>query len=168
MLLDIESEKSRVCSLLQQSEECLIDALKESSAITFLESQLSEMNELSIAADVSLIFLRAQYENWTTDLVRQLSRSERQLAELQKKHHNFESILNGYLAREAHCIEENKRLSLTLESLKSELEASMVENQTLLNKNSSVIAELQDYKSKSEKIEFAYSEDISMHLKLKG
>ncbi|XP_039003425.1 LOW QUALITY PROTEIN: GRIP and coiled-coil domain-containing protein 2-like [Hibiscus syriacus] len=163
MLLDLESEKSRVCSLLQQSEERLIDAVKESSTITSLETQLSEMHERSIAADLILIFLRAQYENWTTDLVHQLFRSERQLAELQKKHHNFESILNGCLAREAHCIEESRRLSMTLDSLKSELEASMAENQILINKNSTVIAELQDCKSKIKKIEFAYFEDNHQH-----
>ncbi|KAK8538743.1 hypothetical protein V6N13_009124 [Hibiscus sabdariffa] len=163
MLSELESEKSRVCCLLQQSKECLNNALKESCTITTLESQLSEMHELSMAADVSFIFLRAQYETWTTDLVRQLSRSERQVAELQKKHLNFESILNGCLAREAHCIEENGRLSASLDSLKSELEASLAENQVLINKNSSVSAVLQDYKSRVGKIEVAYSEDNHQH-----
>ncbi|KAK9028433.1 hypothetical protein V6N11_025596 [Hibiscus sabdariffa] len=89
MLSDLEAEKSRFCSLLQQSE-CLNNALKESSTITSLDSHSSKMHELSIAADVSLIFLRAQCETWTTDLVGQLSRSERQSA--------IESILNGCLA----------------------------------------------------------------------
>ncbi|XWS15052.1 hypothetical protein CRYUN_Cryun35bG0061300 [Craigia yunnanensis] len=159
MLSDLESEQSRVCSLLQQSEECLNNARKESSTITFLESQLSEMHELSIAADVSLIFFRTQFETWTTDLVHQLSISERHLVELKKKHLDVKSILNGCLAREAHWIEENGRLSASLDSLKSELEASMAENGVLLNKNSSVIAELQNYKSRIEKIEFVYLED---------
>ncbi|XWS23847.1 hypothetical protein CRYUN_Cryun28dG0050200 [Craigia yunnanensis] len=159
MLSDLESEQSRVCSLLQQSEECLNNARKESSTITFLESQLSEMLELSIAADVSFIFLRTQFETLTTDLVRQLSISERHLVELQKKHLDVESVLNCCLAREAHFIEENGRLSASLDSLKSELEASMAENGILHNKNSSVIAELQDYKSRIEKIEFGYCED---------
>ncbi|KAH1057537.1 hypothetical protein J1N35_035602 [Gossypium stocksii] len=163
MLLDLESEKSRVCSLLHQSDECLNNAREESSTITSLESELSEMHELSVAADVSLIFLRTQYETWTTDLVCQLSSSERHLGELQEKHLNFESILNDCLAREAHCIEENRRLSVSLDSLKSELEASMAENKVLLNKNSSAISELQDYKSRIEKIEFAYFEDKHQH-----
>ncbi|XWS21552.1 hypothetical protein CRYUN_Cryun30bG0064000 [Craigia yunnanensis] len=161
MLADLESEKSRVCSLLKQSEECINNAQEESS--TFLESQLSEMHEFSIAADVSLIFLRTQYETWTTDLVRQLSISERHLVELQEKHLDVESVLNGCLAREAHCIEENGRLSASLDSLKSELEASKAENAALLNKNSSVKAELQDYKSRIEKIEFGYCEDKNQH-----
>ncbi|KAK8291191.1 hypothetical protein V6Z12_D06G046300 [Gossypium hirsutum] len=139
--------KQIVCSLLQQYDECLNNARKESSTITSLESELSEMHELSVAAGVSLIFLRTQYETWTTDLVCQLSSSERHLGELQEKHLNFESILNDCLAREAHCIEENRRLSVSLDSLKSELEASMAENKVLLNKNSSAISELQDYKT---------------------
>ncbi|XWS25241.1 hypothetical protein CRYUN_Cryun27aG0052500 [Craigia yunnanensis] len=163
MLSDLESEKSRVCSLLQQSEECFNNAREESSTITFLESQLSEMHELSIAADISLIFLRTQYETWTTDLVRQLSISERHLGELQKKHLDVESLLSGCLSREAHSIEENGRLSASLDSLKSKLEASMAENGVLLNKNNSVIAELQDYKSRIEKIEFGYCEDKNQH-----
>ncbi|XVE60425.1 hypothetical protein DITRI_Ditri05aG0127600 [Diplodiscus trichospermus] len=163
MLSDLESEKSRVCSLLQQSEECLNNARKESSTITFLESQLSKVHELSIAADVSLIFLGTQYETWTTNLVHQLSISERHLAELQWKHLDVESMLNGCLAREAHCLEENGRLSASLDSLKSELEASMAENRVLLHKNSSVMAELQECKSRIEQIEFGYSEGKIHH-----
>ncbi|KAK8291133.1 hypothetical protein V6Z12_D06G042700 [Gossypium hirsutum] len=150
MLFDLESEKSRVCSLLQQYDECLNNAHKESSTITSLESEF-------------VIFLRTQYETWTTDLVCQLSSSERHLGELQEKHLNFESILNDCLAREAHCIEENRRLSVSLDSLKSELEASMAENKVLLNKNSSAISELQDYKSRIEKFEFAFFEDKHQH-----
>ncbi|OMO85758.1 hypothetical protein CCACVL1_10013 [Corchorus capsularis] len=163
ILSDLESEKSRVCNLLRQSEECLDNARKESSYITFLESQLSEVHEHSIAADVSLIFLKSQYETWTADLVCQLSLYERHHAELQKKHCDVESMLNSCLAREAHCIEENSRLSASADSLKSELEASMAENRVLLNKNSSVIAELQEYKSRIEKIEFDYFEGKNKH-----
>ncbi|KAE8728297.1 F-box and Leucine Rich Repeat domains containing protein, putative isoform 3 [Hibiscus syriacus] len=136
MFSDLEEEKSRVCSLLQRSEETLNTALKESSTITSLDSQLSEMHELSIAADVSLIFLRAQYEP---------------------------GQLTFFVNFPAHCIEENRRLSASLDSLQLELEASVAENQVLVNKNSSVIAELQDYKSRIEKIEFAYYEDNHQH-----
>ncbi|KAK8572374.1 hypothetical protein V6N12_028429 [Hibiscus sabdariffa] len=159
MLSDLESEKSRVCSLLQQCEECLYNACEESSTITFLESQLSEMHELSIAADVSLIFLRTQYESWTTGLVCRLSIYKKLLVDLREKHHDVEGALNGCLAREAHYIEDNGRLSTSLHSLKSELEAAMDENKVLLAKNSSVLAELEDYKSKLEKTVFDYCED---------
>ncbi|XVE95362.1 hypothetical protein REPUB_Repub02eG0090400 [Reevesia pubescens] len=163
MLSDLELEKSRVCNILEQSQEYLNNARKGSSSITFLETQLSEMHELLIAADVSLIFLRTQYETWTADLVCQLSISERHLVELRKKHLDVETTLNGCLAREASCIEENGILSESLDSLKAELEASMAENTVLLNKNSSVIAELQDYKSRIEKIESGYCEDKNQH-----
>ncbi|XVF64707.1 hypothetical protein PTKIN_Ptkin09bG0189000 [Pterospermum kingtungense] len=162
-LSDLESEKSRLCSLLQKSEECLYNAREESFTITFLESQLSEMHELSIAADISLIFLRTQYETWTTDLVRQLSTSERHFVELQKKHLDVESVLNGCLAREKQCLEENGRLSVSLDSLKSELEASAAENGVLLYKNNYLIAELQNCKSRIEKIEFGFFEDKNQH-----
>ncbi|KAK8681730.1 hypothetical protein V6N13_054132 [Hibiscus sabdariffa] len=159
MLSDLESEKSRVCSLLQQCEECLYNACEESSTITFLESQLSEMHELSVAADVSLIFLRTQYESWTTGLVCRLSIYKKLLVDLREKHHDVEEALNGCLAREAHYIEDNGRLSTSLDSLKSELEAAMDENKVLLAKNSSVLAELEDYKSKLEKTVLDYCED---------
>ncbi|TYG78935.1 hypothetical protein ES288_D02G101400v1 [Gossypium darwinii] len=153
MLSDLEYEKSGVCSLLQQCEECLNDAREESSTITFLESQLS------IAADVSLIFLRTQYETWTTDLVCQLSIYKKQLVDLQKKHLGVEGALNGCLAREAHYIEENGRLSVILDTLRSDLEAAMGENGLLLTKSSSVLAQLEDYKRRLEKTEFDYCED---------
>ncbi|KAE8658979.1 polygalacturonase-like [Hibiscus syriacus] len=159
MLSDLESEKTRVCSLLQQCEECLYNAHEESSTITFLESQLSEMHELSIAADVSLIFLRTQYESWTNGLICQLSIYKRLLVDLREKHRDVEDTLNGYLAREAHYIEDNGRLSACLDSLKSELEAAMDDKRVLLSKNSSVLAELEDYKSKLAKTVFDYSED---------
>ncbi|KAL4272328.1 hypothetical protein GQ457_13G021270 [Hibiscus cannabinus] len=159
MLSDLESEKSRVCSLLQQCEECLYNACEESSTITSLESQLSEMHELSIAADVSLIFLRTQYESWTTGLVCRLSIYKKLLVDLREKHHDVEEALNGCLAREAQYIEDNGRLSTSLDSLKSELEAAMDENKALLAKNSSVLAELEDYKSKLEKTVLDYCED---------
>ncbi|XP_039071458.1 restin homolog isoform X2 [Hibiscus syriacus] len=159
MLSDLESEKTRVCSLLQQCEECLYNAHEESSTITFLESELSEMHELSIAADVSLIFLRTQYESWTTGLICQVSIYKKLLVDLREKHHDVEDALNCCLAREAHYIEDNGRLSAHLDSLKSELEAAMDENKVLLTKNSSVLAELEDYKSKLEKTLFDYCQD---------
>ncbi|TYJ45879.1 hypothetical protein E1A91_A02G085400v1 [Gossypium mustelinum] len=137
MLSDLESEFAVFCNSVRNASTML----------------------LSIAADVSLIFLRTECETWTTDLVCQLSIYKKQLVDLQKKPLDVEGALNGCLAREAHYIEENGRLSVILDTLRSDLEAAMGENGLLLTKSSSVLAELEDYKRRVEKTEFDYCED---------
>ncbi|GLT32946.1 hypothetical protein SLA2020_075730 [Shorea laevis] len=164
MVSDLESEQSRVCLLLLQSEQCLKNANEESSSITVLEAQLPEMLEPSVAADVCLVFIRTQYEACTEDLVQQFSLSESRLAELQSKHVQVESTLNVCLARESHYTEENGKLLTSLNSLKSELEAAIVENKTLLNTNSKITAEVEKYRNKVEEMEHNHCEDKRQHV----
>ncbi|GLU16250.1 hypothetical protein SLE2022_326920 [Rubroshorea leprosula] len=163
MVSELESEKLRVCHLLLQSEECLKNALKECSSITLLEAQLSETLELSVAADVSLIFIQTQYEAWIEDLVEQLYLSKSHLAELQNKHFHMESIVNDSLAREAHYTVENTKLLTSLNLQKSESEAAVVENKKLLSTNSKITAELEKYKNRIEEMDFNHCEEHRQH-----
>ncbi|KAL1182013.1 hypothetical protein V6Z11_A02G089600 [Gossypium hirsutum] len=158
MLSDLESEFAVFCNSVRNASTMLVKSLQLLLLLEFLKlSRFSTL--LSIAVDVSLIFLRTECETWTTDLVCQLSIYKKQLVDLQKKPLDVEGALNGCLAREAHYIEENGRLSVILDTLRSDLEAAMGENGLLLTKSSSVLAELEDYKRRVEKTEFDYCED---------
>ncbi|KAJ7959058.1 putative Myosin heavy chain-like protein [Quillaja saponaria] len=72
LVSDLEFENSRVSHLLLQSEEHLNDVFRESSSIASLETQLSEMHEIFVAADVSLIFTITQYGFSIQELFEQL------------------------------------------------------------------------------------------------
>lgn len=161
LVSDLESEKSRVCHLLLQSEECLKIAREESSSVSALETQLSEAHELLIATDVRLSFMKAHYEGTVEGLIQQLYSSDKHFAELHKKHIDVESILNRCLASEVQYIEQNARLSTSLNSFRSELEASTAENRLLLETNRVVRAELEEYKSRAQNVGLTYHEDKS-------
>ncbi|TKY74339.1 coiled-coil domain-containing protein 18 isoform X2 [Spatholobus suberectus] len=152
MVTDIEFEKSRISDLLQKSEKHLKDALKETSSISCLESQLSEMHEFSIATDAVMTFTRAQFEDHMGELAEKLHSTCRQLDVLHKKNLDVESELDGCLCRELTCIEENTRLLTSLEFLKSELEVLTAQNRALVDQNSAIMSELKEHKSRTEKV----------------
>ncbi|KAL6177001.1 hypothetical protein ACLB2K_053633 [Fragaria x ananassa] len=133
LLSESELEKSRVCGLLLESEKCLKDAREECSSISALESQLSELYELSIAADVGLIFTKTQYETNIEELDQKLHFSDSCLSDLCDNHLHVENMLNRCLASERHLVEENTKLMARLNdageecSLVSALEAQLFE-----------------------------------------
>ncbi|EEF48446.1 ATP binding protein, putative [Ricinus communis] len=143
---DLESENLRVCSLLSHYEDSLKIAREECSSIPDLKIELCKMDELLIATDVSLIFTKTQYENKAAELVLQLRASDTYLDELQKKHIEVETTLNRCLANEAEYTEENAKLLASLNSMRSELEASIAENRLLVEANRVTTAELEEYK----------------------
>ncbi|KAM4075048.1 hypothetical protein ACB094_10G140700 [Castanea mollissima] len=153
MVSDLELEKTRVGHLLLKTEECLKNVREECSS---LESQLSEMHEFSIDVAVRDIFTKTQYEAWIEDLVQQLT-------ELHKKHLNDGTVQDRCLASEAHYNEENARLLTSLDSLKSELEASIAENRVLLDKISSITYELEEYKNRAENVEATLKGEKGRH-----
>lgn len=131
----------------------LKDAGEECSFISVLEVQLSEMHEFSIAADVELTFTKAQYEARIEELGQILHFSDSQLSELHPNHLHVENMLNECLASERLYIEENTKLMTSLSSLTSELEASIAQNRILLDTNSSMRTELEEYKKRAEHVE---------------
>ncbi|KAK9983409.1 hypothetical protein SO802_032934 [Lithocarpus litseifolius] len=153
MVSGLELEKRRVGHLLLKTEECLKNVWEECSS---LESQLSEMHEFSIDVAVRDIFTKTQYEAWIEDLLQQL-------AELHKKHLNDETVHDHCLASEAHYNEENARLLTSLDSLKSELDASIAENRVLLDKISVITYELEEYKNWAENVEATLKGEEGRH-----
>ncbi|XP_050265623.1 uncharacterized protein LOC126709424 isoform X4 [Quercus robur] len=153
MVSDLEFEKRRVGHLLLKTEECLKNVQEECSS---LENQLSEMHEFSIDVAVRDIFTKTQYEAWIEDLLQQL-------AELHKKHLNDEAVHDRCLASEAHYNEENARLLTSLDSLKSELGASIAENRVLLDKISVITYKLEEYKNRAENVEATLKGEKGRH-----
>ncbi|KAL6296933.1 hypothetical protein ACE6H2_005075 [Prunus campanulata] len=153
LVSDLELEKSRVLRLLLDSEECLKDVREECSSISALEAQLSEMHEFSIAADVGLTFSKTQYMAMIEELGQKLQFSDSHVSELRNDHLNVENMLNKCLASERHYLEENTKLMASLSSLKSELEASSAQNRILLDTNSAMRTELEEYKKRAENVE---------------
>ncbi|KAL6184818.1 hypothetical protein ACLB2K_046218 [Fragaria x ananassa] len=133
LLSESELEKSRVCGLLLESEKCLKDAHEECSSISGLESQLSELYKLLIAADVGLIFTKTQYETKIEELDQKLHFSDSCLSDLHDNHLHVENMLNRCLASERHLVEDNTKLMARLNdageecSLVSSLEAQLFE-----------------------------------------
>ncbi|KAK9271314.1 hypothetical protein L1049_026904 [Liquidambar formosana] len=160
---DLELEKSRLGHLLLHCEESLEKVHEDSTLITGLEAQLSEVHEFLVAADVKLIFTRAQYQGQIEEIVQQLQFSDRHLGEVHKKHLDLEATLNHCLAREVHYREENARLMETLESLGSELEASVAQNNILLDSNSVLRTELEEYKNRAAIVEDSYLKDKNQY-----
>ncbi|KAK9903057.1 hypothetical protein M0R45_001308 [Rubus argutus] len=141
----VEENTKLMASLKDAGEEC--------SFISVLEAQLSEMHEFSVAADVELTFTKAQYEARTEELSQILHFSDSHLSGLRQNHLLVENMLNECLASESHYIEENTKLMTSLSSLTSELEASIAQNRILLDTNSTMRTELEEYKKRAEHVE---------------
>ncbi|KAB1202171.1 hypothetical protein CJ030_MR8G020249 [Morella rubra] len=79
-------------------------------------------------------------------------------------------VLDCCLASEACYIEEKGGLLTNVDSLKSELEACLAENRVLLDRNSVLISELEEYKKRAEKVEATFYVETSggMLLRLKS
>ncbi|XP_027334384.1 GRIP and coiled-coil domain-containing protein 2 isoform X2 [Abrus precatorius] len=157
MVKDLEFEKSRISDLLQKSEKHLKDSLKESSSISCLENQLSEMHEFSTATDVVMTFTRAQFEDHMEELSEKLHTTCRQLDALHKKNLEVESELNDCLCRELTCIEENTTWLTSIDFLKSELAVLTAQSGALIDQNSALMSELKEHKSRKEVSNTAYA-----------
>ncbi|PSS31670.1 Sporulation-specific protein [Actinidia chinensis var. chinensis] len=160
---DLQLEKSSVCHILQQREECLEKLREDSSQLTDLESQSSELHEYVIAADVKFIFIRTQYETQTKEYALNLQSLEKHLGELRKKLFDIEVMLNRSLTGEAHCIEENANLVNTVDSLRSELKASVAQNGVLSELNSIKTVQLEECKKRVAELEVNCSNDKNEH-----
>ncbi|WCJ44540.1 hypothetical protein M5689_025201 [Euphorbia peplus] len=159
----LESEKLRVCNLLSNYEESLEIAREKCCSVPRLENELCEMLELLISTDVRLIFTKTQYENIVEQMVFQLCSSDRDLTELWKKYSDTETALNCCVASNADHIEENKKLLTSLNSVKSELEACIAENQLLQEANCVSKAELEGNRNRDLNVTLHDCEETSQH-----
>ncbi|XP_068321585.1 uncharacterized protein [Pyrus communis] len=153
LVSDLELEKSRVLRLLLDSEKCLKDAREGCSSVSALETQLSEMHEFSIAAEVGLTFTKTQYEAVIEELCQKLHFSDSQVSDIRNNFLNVDNMLNKCLASERHYLEENTHLMTSLISLKSELAASSAQNRILIDANSAMRTELDEYNKRADNTE---------------
>ncbi|XP_022894505.1 putative leucine-rich repeat-containing protein DDB_G0290503 isoform X1 [Olea europaea var. sylvestris] len=155
---DLEFEKSRLSHHLTQQNE-FMERLRKSSYTNDLESQLFEMLEYSIAADVKLAYVTKQYEILLQELVQQLKSSDEYLLELQKRYHDLEAMLNQRLASEVHLTEENSNLLTSFKTLRTEFEASVAQNKLLSDSNHDINYQLEEYKRKLTMMQTSFSKD---------
>ncbi|KAL8523547.1 hypothetical protein ACS0TY_013496 [Phlomoides rotata] len=142
---DLEMEKSRLARLLGQQNELIAELEKNSSHQASFESQLLELHDFSLAADVRLAYVSKHYEAI--------------VGELQKRHHDTEYMLNQCLACEADWRRENGNLLASLESLRSDLEVSGAQNKLLSDSNNEIRDQLEDCKRKLMVTESRFSMD---------
>ncbi|KAJ4841028.1 hypothetical protein Tsubulata_030986 [Turnera subulata] len=164
LLSDLESEKSTVCHRLLRYEECLENARRESSSVSAIQTQLSEVQELLISEDVAFIYLKTQYEGMLLELLQQRNSANFHLAELHKKNTEVENKLSCSLDNEAKYIEKNESLLADIGSLRSQLEDSVAENKLLMESSRVLRAELEECKDNAQKVCCIYSEDNTQHV----
>ena len=102
----LESEKSRLNEDLLRSEELLKRFDQENSSLVCLECELCEMHEFSIAADVSLVFIRSQYQNHLENLVQKLVLSETEL--------------EAFASENKTLLDANKKVTIQSEELRNQ------------------------------------------------
>ncbi|XP_058084883.1 uncharacterized protein LOC131232568 isoform X2 [Magnolia sinica] len=165
-LLDLELEKSRVRNLLLHSEECQRKVDEDDSSLRLkvmdLETYLETMHAYLLAAEVEVVFTENQFWSRVQELLERLSSLERCNEDLLLKHLDVVTKLNGHMAGEAQCIEENAKLMMALQSLKSELETNVSEKRELadyVDKRSSMWAELENCKTMAVVVEAEASQE---------
>lgn len=163
--LDIKRSKN---DLSVQHKDCQEDSIKESSRPTGLSCQLGEIHEHVLAAEVRLTFVKTQYESLIEELVLQLKQSKGHHVELQKTHFDIESQLKRSLTSETRLSNENTELMTTVHCLRSELEASVIENRVLSESISVIMPQLEEFKRKSVTLEAELNQDARVHKELKN
>ncbi|KAI3465061.1 hypothetical protein Pfo_021724 [Paulownia fortunei] len=159
MASDLELEKSRLTHLLGQ-QNLFIEKFKiNNSYQASFESQLLEMHDYSLAADVKLIYVANHYKALLEELLQKLVSSEGCLRELQKRYHDTEAMLNHCLAAEAKWREEKPNLLRSLKSLRSDLEVSGAQNKLLSDSNNEIRDQLEECRRKLTMMETRFSFD---------
>ncbi|GAB4845239.1 hypothetical protein Ancab_038648 [Ancistrocladus abbreviatus] len=140
LLSDLDLEKSSACHQLSCTEERLRKVLEDSS---IAETNLLDMQELLLVADIKQIYIGMQYKCHNQELLQQLVWRHEQWEELQEKHLSVETMLEQCLATEANYSMENAVLLSTIDSLRSELEASKTRSRAFEDTNNIIGAELE-------------------------
>lgn len=161
LVADLESDKSRLYHFSSMRNEKL---KAQTSCLIGLESQLSDMHEYLIGADVKAVFLISLYKIRIQELEQQLRSSDLCFRELQKKQFDLDAMLNCSLANESRYSKENSVLVKTIESVRSAFEASAVQNRVLSDANRDIMVQLEECKTKLANVEVKMSEDKDQHL----
>lgn len=124
MISDLELEKATHTHLLARYETSLRSLNQDSSYISDLESQLLEMMEFSVAADIQIVFTRTEWEVYAD--------------KFHKEHFEVLTAFNDSRNIGAQHMDANIKLLTDLDSLKSELKVE----RSLRNKLDSRVEEL--------------------------
>ncbi|KAG7655150.1 NT-type C2 domain [Arabidopsis suecica] len=107
MVSDLELEKATHTHRLTRYETSLRSLTRDSSYISDLESQILEMMEISVAADIQIVFTRTEWETYAD--------------KLHKDHFEVLTAFNDSRNVGAQHMNANIKLLADLDSLKSEL-----------------------------------------------
>ncbi|MCE3215152.1 hypothetical protein HAX54_001000 [Datura stramonium] len=160
---ELGMEKSRLDLLLQQRSKQIEKLQQEFSYISDLKRHMLEIQEYAIASDVKFTFAMSHCETLDLEFVRQLKSSDGSIAELQKRCHDLQAKLNQSLASEACLIKENKELLRSLCSVRSDLEASVAQNNVLSDAKYVNTVKLEEYQKEMTILEDSLLETNNYH-----
>ncbi|XP_019175194.1 PREDICTED: putative leucine-rich repeat-containing protein DDB_G0290503 isoform X2 [Ipomoea nil] len=160
---ELEVEKSRLHNLLLQRDECIEKLKEDLSLLHALKSLELQMHESLIASDVKFTFAVNQYGTVVQGLVQQLELSDECLGDLRKQHDDLQAKFNQNFARKDHHSEENLKLLTALDTVRSDLEASLAQNKVLSDSNSATKARVEEYKNQITILEDGLSQAKRCH-----
>ncbi|XXG39076.1 hypothetical protein AAC387_Pa01g0129 [Persea americana] len=167
---DLKLENSKVGFLLLQSEGCCRKGVEDASLlrlqVTDLEMHLAAMDEHLLVVDIEAIFAETQFLTRMQELHGQIRSLERSNEELQLKHMDILTTLEGHMASEACYIGENSQLMTALQSLRSELDTIVNEKRELVDyvdKKRAMWAELDNYKAMEATVEADNNKEKHRH-----
>ncbi|XP_006354031.1 putative leucine-rich repeat-containing protein DDB_G0290503 [Solanum tuberosum] len=160
---ELGTEKSRLDHLLQQRSKQMEKLQLEVSYFSDLKRHMLEIQEYAIASDVKFTVAMSHCETLNLEFVRQLKSSDGSTAELQKRCHDLQANLNQCLASEACSIKENKELLRSLSSVRSDLEASIAQNNVLSDAKYVNTVKLEEYKKEMTILEDSLLETNNHH-----
>ncbi|KAK4722362.1 hypothetical protein R3W88_012595 [Solanum pinnatisectum] len=160
---ELGTENSRLDHLLLQRSKQMEKLQLEVSYISDLKRHMLEIQEYAISSDVKLTVAMSHCETLNLELVRQLKSSDGSTAELQKRCHDLQANLNQCLASEACSIKENKELLRSLSSVRSDLEASIAQNNVVSDAKYVNTVKLEEYKKEMTILEDSLLETNNHH-----
>ncbi|TMW85146.1 hypothetical protein EJD97_023699 [Solanum chilense] len=163
LALELGMEKSRLDNLLQQRSKQMEKLQLEVSYISDLRRYMLEIQEYAIASDVKFTVAMSHCETLNLEFVRQVKSSDGSTAELQKRCHDLQANLNQCLANESCSIKENNELLQSLSSVRSDLEASIAQNNVLSDAKYVNTVKLEEYKKEMTILEDSLLENNNHH-----
>nr|GME04809.1 putative leucine-rich repeat-containing protein DDB_G0290503 isoform X1 [Ipomoea batatas] len=160
---ELELEKSRLHHLLLQRDECIEKLKEDLSLLHALKSLELQMHESLIASDVKFTFAVNQYGTVVQGLVQQLELSDDCLGDLRKQCDDLQAKLNQDFAGKDHHVEENSKLLTALDTVRSDLEASLAQNKVLSDSNSATKVRVEEYKNQITILEDGLSQAKHCH-----
>ncbi|WOL09418.1 sporulation-specific protein 15-like [Canna indica] len=160
MIVDLEKANTGFQNLLLNSEESQRKIESENLSLKThamdMGNQLAEILENLLAAEVRVTFISTSFFDRVQESFGQLNKLEKELEEMNLKHKNVVTTLDTVASNESQLIDENARLSIALQSLKSDYDIIFQENDSLLahaNKQNVTLKEFEDIKVKASTIE---------------